>query len=163
MEATIIMSLNSTPSRSLGRIPLCIINCKTYSSWVNSPFPYAWLWSQNCLSSTEGGATSPALQPGSELTGQEISDPSEPSSLLLPALSPTHQKLWMLISRLPDVHLFGIVPHFTALSCLQSAQGTQWPCVGLRPRRDVCLQQHTRIWWVSSPAPTVDPLAPLQA
>lgn len=133
------MSLNVIRSRNFGKDSFMHYYCKTHNSLpslltllfvslsvIQELFVFLFY---------RGWDRIPCRQPGSELTGQEITDPSEHSSLLFPALSPTHQNLWVFISQLPDVHLLGIVLNFTALSCLQSSRGTQWPCVCLRPGR----------------------------
>lgn len=139
------MSLNSTPSRSLGRIPLCIIIAKHTALERTPPFctptcvpgPLVFIFYR-------GWGHILCRAAWLRATGQEITDPSEHSSVLLPALSSlTHQKLRVLISRMPEVHLFGIVLNFAALSCSQSSQGTRWPCVGLGPgRRRVSAPAH---------------------
>ena len=71
----------------------CSSQVKQQPSFDSPLFVSLSVITELCLSSTEGGATSLAGQSGSELTGQEITDPSECPSLFFPALSPTHQKL----------------------------------------------------------------------
>lgn len=70
------------------------------------------------------------------------------------------------ISQGPDVHLAGIVLNFTALSCLRSSQGSQWPFVGVRPggRRESMTCPHAGMPGSGGPrsAATVDPLTTLQ-
>lgn len=135
MEATIIMSLNSTPSGNFWKESFMHYYCRTHSEAATllHPLLAACLWPGSCLCLFfilyRRGITSLVGQSGWELTGQEITCPSKHLCQPLSALSPT-QNLWVFFSQLPDVHLFRIFLNFTALSCSQSSQGRQCPGTG---------------------------------
>lgn len=97
-------------SRSFWKGSFTYYYCKPHSSLPlpsSSNFLSVYLWPKSCfcLFSTEGGGHPPFRAAWSELRGQEITDPSEPSSPLLPALSPTQPKLWvyLTVARYPSV------------------------------------------------------------